>query len=208
MVSETKNHWKSKVWYAYGTSMTSVELGKYVPVVTELSGLITTNLGIPGGDMTSDILKAIKTSPSNGVDLVTVEGGVNDWARNISLGEFGDTEPTTYYGALYQAFEYLTKCTDSRVVSITMHGDRSFESVLGGSWLKNANGVRMTKFNEALREMSAIYSVPCILVAEESGLNEGNYNKYLIDQIHHNELGGKVVGKYVWSKLKDIPILP
>ena len=112
--------------------MTSIEYGKYVRVVTELSGLITTNLGIPGGNMTSDILNAIKASPSCGVDLVTVEGGVNDWANNIPLGEFGDTEPATYYGALYQAFEYLTKCTDSRVVSITMHGDRSFESVLGG----------------------------------------------------------------------------
>lgn len=177
--------------------MTSIEYGKYVRVVTELSGLITTNLGIPGGNMTSDILNAIKASPSCGVDLVTVEGGVNDWANNIPLGEFGDTEPATYYGALYQAFEYLTKCTDSRVVSITMHGDRSFESVLGGSWLENTNGVRMIQFNEALREMSAIYSVPCILVAEESGLNEGNYNKYIIDQIHHNELGGKVVGEYV-----------
>jgi tyrosyl-tRNA synthetase len=36
------NHWNGKIWYAYGTSMTSVATGKYVPVVEELSGLVAT----------------------------------------------------------------------------------------------------------------------------------------------------------------------
>ena len=31
-----KNHWNGKLWYAYGTSMTSIEAGKFVPVVEEL----------------------------------------------------------------------------------------------------------------------------------------------------------------------------
>ena len=33
------NHWNGKVWYAYGTSMTSIQQGEFVPVVEELSGL-------------------------------------------------------------------------------------------------------------------------------------------------------------------------
>ena len=31
------NHWNGKLWYAYGTSMTSIKQGQYVPVVEKLS---------------------------------------------------------------------------------------------------------------------------------------------------------------------------
>ena len=44
-----ENHWKGKLWYAYGTSMTSIAQGKFVPVVEKLSGLTVVNKGIPGG---------------------------------------------------------------------------------------------------------------------------------------------------------------
>ena len=49
-----KNHWKDKLWYAYGTSMTSVQQGEYVPIVEKLSGLKVVNKGIPGGSLTPD----------------------------------------------------------------------------------------------------------------------------------------------------------
>ena len=48
------NHWKGKLWYAYGTSMTSIKQGKFVPVVEKLSGLRVVNKGIPGGCLTPD----------------------------------------------------------------------------------------------------------------------------------------------------------
>ena len=38
-----KNHWKGKLWYAYGTSVTSIEVGKFVPVVEKLSGMTVVN---------------------------------------------------------------------------------------------------------------------------------------------------------------------
>jgi len=44
-----ENHWKGKLWYAYGTSMTSIEHGEYMPVVEKLSGMNVVNKGIPGG---------------------------------------------------------------------------------------------------------------------------------------------------------------
>ena len=49
-----KSHWNGKLWYAYGTSMTSVEAGKFVPVVAELSGMTVVNKGIGGGCLTPD----------------------------------------------------------------------------------------------------------------------------------------------------------
>ena len=49
-----KNHWKNKLWYAYGTSMTSYSWGEYVQVVEKLGKLKTVNKGIPGGSITPD----------------------------------------------------------------------------------------------------------------------------------------------------------
>lgn len=48
------NHWYGKTWYAYGTSMTSVQQGKYVPIVEKASGMKVVNYGIPGGSLTPD----------------------------------------------------------------------------------------------------------------------------------------------------------
>ena len=49
--------------------------------------------------------------------------------------------------------------------------------------------------------------MPVINVFAESGLGYARVkNKdYQLDNIHLNDLGGKVMGKFVWSKLKDIP---
>ena len=49
-----ENHWNGKLWFAYGTSMTSIRMGEYVPVVEELSGMRVMNNGIPGGSITPD----------------------------------------------------------------------------------------------------------------------------------------------------------
>lgn len=49
-----KNHWNGKTWYAYGTSMTSVEQGEFVPVVADILELNIVNRGISGGSLTPD----------------------------------------------------------------------------------------------------------------------------------------------------------
>ena len=51
---ENGKQWKNKLWYAYGTSMTSTVLGEYVPVVEKLSGMSVVNYGISGGSITPD----------------------------------------------------------------------------------------------------------------------------------------------------------
>ena len=71
-------------------------------------------------------------------------------------------------------------------------------------WNKNSNGNTQKDFNEAMIKMSEMYSIPCIRVAEESGIGKNKYNLYLRDNIHHTDLGGQVFAEYVWSKLKYI----
>ena len=55
--------------------------------------------------------------------------------------------------------------------------------------------------------MVKLNGVPVINAICESGFGYARVkNKdYQVDNIHLNELGGKNMGKFIWSKLKDIP---
>ena len=48
-----KSHWNGKLWYAYGTSITSVKWGTYAPYLEKISGMKLKNCGIPGGGLTN-----------------------------------------------------------------------------------------------------------------------------------------------------------
>jgi hypothetical protein len=50
--------------------------------------------------------------------------------------------------------------------------------------------------------------VPVINVLAEAGFGYARVKtrKYQLDNIHLNKLGGKNMGNFIWSKLKDIPL--
>ena len=106
------NHWNGKLWYAYGTSMTSVEYGKYVPVVEKLSGLKVVNFGIPGGSLTPDGFgkgntKRAVLNLEDGkadADLITLEVLPNE---DAIVGDIYDTDDESFCGCLNQCLRYL-----------------------------------------------------------------------------------------------------
>ena len=122
-----ENHWKGKLWYAYGTSMTSVEQGKFVPVVQELSGLRVVNKGIPGGALTPDgygkgnMKRAVMTLDDGkaNADLITLEVLPNEGAK---VGGIYDTDDESFCGCFNQAIRYLQENTKAQIVVIIMIG--------------------------------------------------------------------------------------
>ena len=106
------NHWNGKLWYAYGTSMTSIKQGKYVPVVEKLSGLRVVNLGIPGGCLTPDGYgkgngkRAVMTleDGKQDADLITLEVLPNE---GKIVGDIYDTDDVSFCGCLNQCLRYL-----------------------------------------------------------------------------------------------------
>ena len=122
-----KNHWENKLWYAYGTSMTSIQQGEYVPIVEKLSGLRVVNKGIPGGSLTPDGYGKgnNKTAIMNLVDgkdkadLITIEVLPNE-GKNV--GEIYDTDDKSFCGCLNQCLRYLQENTKAQIVLIIMIG--------------------------------------------------------------------------------------
>ena len=208
-------HWSGKSWYAYGTSLTSAEQGKYVPYVAQLSGLIATNKGVPGGALVynRDIYNRLmdNTDGKTDADLITIEVGAND--ASTTLGTPLDLVNTTFCGALNVCLKnILTNC---KAQVVLMDSTRSRYAV-GGSLSdpypldqEASGGYTYLERSEAIREVAAangIYYIPF-----GSGLGMGLYreqsgNLYNIDQIHNTELGGYNLAAGIWSYLKDIPL--
>lgn len=202
------NHWNGKLWYAYGTSMTSIKQGKYVPVVEKLSGMKAVNYGIPGGCLTPDGFgkgntKRAVMNLEDGkaqADLITLEVLPNEGAV---LGGIYDTDDQSFCGCLNQCLRYLQENTKAQIVLIIMIGGNNYvpETV-------SARGVTMFEFAETIERVGRLNSVPVINVFCDGGFGYARVkNKdYQLDNIHLNDLGGLNMGNFVWSKLKDIPL--
>ena len=201
------NHWNGKLWYAYGTSMTSIEQGKFVPVVEKLSGLRVVNKGIPGGALTPDgygkgnMKRAVMTLEDGkaDADLITIEVLPNEGA---AVGGIYDTDDESFCGCFNQAIRYLQENTKAQIVVIIMIGANNTPPEF-----ITKRGITNFEFASIIEKVAKLNGVPVINVFAESGLGYARVkNKdYQLDQIHLNDLGGKVMGKFVWSKLKDIP---
>ena len=202
------NQWNGKIWHAYGTSMTSVQQGKYVPVVEKLSGLKVVNHGIPGGCLTPDgygkgnVKKAVMTLDDGKAeaDLITLEVLPNEGAV---VGEIYDTDDESFCGCFNQALRYLQENTKAQIVVILMVLSNNVTPETPGEKRK----ITAFEFAEKAERVAKLNGVPVINVIGEAGFGYARVkNKdYQLDNIHLNELGGKIMGEFVWSKLKDIP---
>lgn len=203
------NHWNGKLWYAYGTSMTSSRQGEFLPVVQRLSGMRVVNFGIPGGSLTPDgrgkgnVKRAVMNMDDGkaDADLITLEVLPNEGA---TVGDIYDTDDGSFCGCLNQCLRYLQENTKAQIVLIIMIGGN-------GSPPETPTAPRTItqfEFAQKIELVGKLNSVPVINVFCESGFGYARVKnkEYQLDNIHLNKLGGLNMGNFVWSKLKDIPL--
>ena len=203
------NHWEGKIWYAYGTSMTSIKQGKFVPVVEKLSGLRVVNKGIPGGCLTPDgygkgnVKRAVMNLEDGKAeaDLITLEVLPNEGS---TVGDIYDTDDQSFCGCLNQCLRYLQENTKAQIVLIIMIGGNTATPDTPTETRK----ITQFAFAQTIEQVARLNSVPVINVFCEGGFGYARVKNrdYQLDQIHLNDLGGLNMGKFVWSKLKDIPL--
>lgn len=197
------NHWNGKKWYAYGTSITSVRQGRYVPFLQKLSGMEVKNLGIPGGGITNlgghsraEVMGAIMTLDDGKAeaDLITLEVCANEGGP---LGDKYDTTDESFAGCLNICIRYLQANTNAQIVV--------FPSVARTSEPSETRLYydRVDKIREVC-EINRVY-----YLGVGSGLGYARISKnglYTEDVIHQTYLGGYNLAQFIWSKLKDIPL--
>lgn len=203
------NHWKDKLWYAYGTSMTSTAQGEYVPVVAELSGMRVENKGIPGGCLTPDgygkgnNMRAVMNMEDGkeNADLITLEVLPNEGA---TVGSIYDLDDQSFCGCLNQCIRFLQENTRAQIVLIVMIGGNDKEPQVPTV----VRGITNFEFAEIAERVGHLNGVTVINVFTEGGFGYARVKarEYQLDSIHLNKLGGKNMGAFIWSRLKNVPL--
>ena len=202
--------------------------GKYVPYLEEMGGFDTdefANRGIAGGCINGHILYYIRqylgdhtTYDDYKADLITIEGSVNDEAGAIPLGNVGDTVPYTnvllddssesgtFAGACFCAFsEAIEYAPDAVIVFLTDSTGKQYGQSDFSYTHTNSLGLRQIDYIEMACKVAEYVGIPVIRCGQDSMINCNNPN-YIVDQIHHTELGGYQYAKTIWAKLKNIPL--
>ena len=197
------SHWNGKIWYAYGTSITSVSYGKYSQYLEKISGMKLHNCGIPGGGITNlggcskGGVKAAIMSLEDGkaeADLITFEIGANEGGAYGYKYDLGDN---TLCGCLNQCIRYLQENTNAQIVVFP-----SVPTIYEPSTAQHYHD-RIEKIREVC-EINRVYFFDA-----GSGLGYARIAKdktYTHDQIHQTDLGGYNYAGYIWSHLKDVPL--
>ena len=197
------NIFKNKIANFLGDSQTEVNNHKnkiYCDWVKEILGLSkANNYGISGttiakknaSDNTAMCIRY--TNMDNNADLICVMGGVNDRWFNCQLGNFGDTDPITFYGAMETLCDgLLTKYPGKTIIFIT-----PTEQNHNGCNSANNTGYTATDFANAMKRVCAKYSIPVFDANTCSGiypLNQANASIYTTDKLHLNNKGHEVLG--------------
>lgn len=199
----TDNTFQNKIANFLGDSQTEVNYHKnkiYCDWVKEILGLSkVNNYGISGttiakknaSDNTAMCVRY--ANMDNNADLICVMGGVNDRWFNCQLGNFGDTDPITFYGAMETLCDgLLTKYPGKTIIFITPteQNNNSCNSA-------NKTGYTPTDFANAMKRVCAKYSIPVFDANTCSGiypLNQANASIYTTDKLHLNNKGHEVLG--------------
>ena len=212
-----ENHWKGKKWIAYGTSITNTsDVGKYAKYLEKISGMIRTNRGFSGGGITTasdqTIYNAIVNSDSDGkldADLITLECYAND--GYASLGTIYDiTGNSTFAAALNTCIRYLQSKTKAQIVVLQSPPSRYHynnpDAKYNGTETIGPDNHTRSDATELMRKICELNNVYFINWSGLGLYRIKDNNLYVVDQIHHTELGGYIFAKGIWSYLKDIPL--
>lgn len=200
--AQLSNHWKNKIWYAYGTSITSIAQGNYVDKLENLSGMVATNKGIPGGGITNlggfskgqvkDAIMNVSDGKIN-ADLITLEVGANEGGL---IGDKYDKDDNSFCGCLNQCIRYLQENTNAQIVVMPSVSTKTEPSEAQEYY----NRLAAIK---SVCEINRVYYIDgCCGLGWAKIHNDA---KYTVDNIHQSVLGGYILAKHIWSILRNIP---
>ena len=203
LLGVTGNDLAGLTWAVLGDSITAAPglERSYHSIIGEKLGLTAINYGYSGSWISHTdkmpegnemcVRYATMTDDS---DIVTCFGGINDINNKAALGQMGDTESTTFYGAMDILIRgLLYKYPGKRIGFITP--------------LRYGTGESEKPYIEAIHEVCEKYAVPVLDLYREgmvSTATEELSASYFKDGLHPNELGHDVISRKVEAFLRGL----
>ena len=153
-----------------------------------------TNYGVAGADLC--YINKNFSSISNNVlnltehyDIISINGGVNDWNCDNPLGTINDMTDTTIYGSLNLIAEYLTtNCSNSFYFFMSPYNAKLKQGQYNGytGFHSNKLGYSLQDIAKAYKEVAIKYNIPFLDL-----FNNGNYEFEMYDNdsdgVHPNQ---------------------
>lgn len=144
------------------------------------------NLGIGGSTIYNKNIKSMVnrfTNIPNDVDIISLMGGVNDWAQNVPLGTINDNNANTIYGAL----NYISTTLKSNYPNAFIF----YMSPLPVSDAKlneySATEYSLADVSQAFKNIGAKYDIPILDLYSLSGFEDVCNNMSATDGVHPNQ---------------------
>lgn len=159
--------------------------GAYAYIISKLTGAKYDNRAISGGILASAVPTG-ETMPQRSVvsdvtnmpddaDLICFEGGINDYWKNVPLGDYsesdysGTLDTTTVCGALESIFrQATTKWVGKPIVFVIVHKIKSTV------YVANSAGYTFAQARDKMIGICNKYAIPYYDAFAESGLNAYN----------------------------------
>ena len=193
---------KGKVWNCLGDSITyGANTAKtYWQYIAERTGINAYNYGVSNtciakiGDLENGMWKRY-ASMSDDADYITVLGGTNDHGNSVKIGEWGDSEETTLYGAMTILCEGLiAKYVGKKIGFILPLPKRNVTAAGVESIYKY--GSSMDAYVDCIEDVCKRYSIPILNLYIGSNLAPwvaDFRSAYIPDGLHPNAAGHELI---------------
>ena len=200
---------------AFGTSLTARgSLGTgYLAYLPDLIGATIDNQGVGSSywrtchESSSNILYNVQHY--NGYadkDFCIIEGCVNDWAGDRTLGTYKDTGTDTVCGCLYNMISHIyTQNPNIQIFVILDHFGRLYNSTDNSPTALNGDNLTQYDFYEEIAKCCKFNSIPCIKEYAISSIGIWG-TQYLDDNIHLNSLGAQQSAKVIAKAMQNLTL--
>lgn len=180
------------------TAATAVEHG-YLSRIADKVGATAINYGVNGSwvsyneAMAGQEMCTRYADMTDDADYITVKGGINDINNHAPLGALGDTEKTTFYGALDILCQgLLEKYPGKKIAYITP--------------LYYDSGDAAGQYIKAIFEVCNQYGIPVIDMYYSGPFSAAVPAEiralYFYDGLHPNDYGHEVMARYIGQQLE------
>ena len=142
-------------------------------------------------------------------DVYVLFGGVNDFSRNVPLGQMGSADTHEFYGALDYLVRGITaRSPEARLVVMTPCKTSGIVAKdIPGSFEENHLGLTQAPYAAAVREVADRYSLPVIDLYAGSGVSPflpEHRERYMPDGLHYSPAGYERLARRIAAGLRAV----
>lgn len=134
--------------------------------------------------------------------------GVNDFLRNVPLGNFGDDRAASFCGAVYYFCTEVMKANpmgDLYLMTPLHTNFTPYEPFMGAATKPETNhlGLKLTDYVDAMEKIAGLVGARVIRTHHNSGITQYNINSLADDFIHIKETGQLMTAQCVAREMQN-----